>query len=175
MKLILAYEPAFMMAVFTVVMKAGGVITLGKILDFQVANGMLAGSFSGCLAFIVAILCTHAKLALVPFDVPEAETEIMGGTLIEYSGAPLALFKLTKNMMLFVMPVFLIHVFLGGFRFDSAGASAGSIVKYVLLLTVFIVLRNTNPRLRIDQIVKFFWGPVLAAAIVAAVLAIFGF
>ena len=175
MKLILSYEPAFILAVFAVVMKAGGVINLSRIVDFQVANGALAGSISGCLAFIVAILCTHAKLALVPFDVPEAETEIMGGTLIEYSGAPLALFKLTKNMMLFVLPVFLIHVFLGGFRFDSISTSVFSIIKYVLLLTVFIVLRNTNPRLRIDQIVKFFWGPVMALAVIAAVLAILGF
>ena len=62
----------------------------------------------------MALVCTQAKLTLVPFDMPEAETELGGGAYIEYSGPPLAMFKLTRAMMLFTMPVFLVVVFAGG-------------------------------------------------------------
>ena len=121
----------------------------------------------------VALLCVQAKLALVPFDIPEAETEISGGALIEYSGTALAIFRLMKNMLFFTLPFFLMILFMGGLRVDGVHLLYG-ILKYVGLVALITVIRNTNPRVRIDQAVRFFWGPMTAIAIIAVVLALVG-
>jgi len=173
MKLVLSYELPFILVMLVAVVKSGGTLRLGSLLAYQAEHGSFAWSISGVVAMLVGVLCTQAKLALVPFDQAEAETEIMGGALIEYSGAPLAVFKLTKAMMTMVVPVFLIVTLWGGF-----GHTAGSVVlgvgKYVVLLVAVILIRNTNPRVRIEQAMKFFWGPVTAAAVLAVILAFIG-
>ncbi len=173
MKLILGYELPFVLAVFVPVIKSGFAIKLGQILTFQAENGVIVGSWSGALALVVVILCMQAKLALVPFDMPEAETEIVGGTLIEYSGSGLAIYRLMKNMLLFTLPFFVIILFMGGLRLDGMHLLYG-ILRYVGLVALITVIRNTNPRVRIDQAVRFFWGPVTVIAIVAVVLAFRG-
>lgn len=173
MKLVLSYELPFILAMLVTVIKSGFTFRLGEILAFQAQNGALVRSWSGVLALIVAIICMQAKLALVPFDIPEAETEISGGVLIEYSGSGLAIYKLTKNMLLFTLPFFLIIVFIGGLRFDGIHLLY-SVLKYIGLVALMTVIRNTNPRVRIDQAVKFFWGPMTIIAIIAVVLALLG-
>lgn len=173
MKLILSYELPFILVCLIPVIQAGGTIRLGEILNYQINNGMILGSLSGGLAFIVAILCMQAKLTLAPFDIPEAEQEIMAGPYIEYSGPTLAVFKLTRQMMLFVVPMFLVVLFLGGIIFSGWHILWG-ILKYVILLVIIVLIRNTNPRVRIDQAVKFFWGPMTLLAIIAVLLALLG-
>jgi NADH-quinone oxidoreductase subunit H len=173
MKLVLSYELPFILAMLVTVIKSEFTFRLGEILAFQAQNGALVRSWSGVLALIVAIICMQAKLALVPFDIPEAETEISGGVLIEYSGSGLAIYKLMKNMLLFTLPFFLIIVFIGGLRFDGIHLLYG-VLKYISLVALMTVIRNTNPRVRIDQVVKFFWGPMTIIAIIAVVLALLG-
>jgi NADH-quinone oxidoreductase subunit H len=173
MKLVLSYELPFILAMLVTVIKSGFTFRLGEILAFQAQNGALVRSWSGVLALIVAIICMQAKLALVPFDIPEAETEISGGVLIEYSGSGLAIYKLMKNMLLFTLPFFLIIVFIGGLKFDGIHLLYG-VLKYISLVALMTVIRNTNPRVRIDQAVKFFWGPMTIIAIIALVLALLG-
>jgi len=173
MKLILSYELPFILAILVTVIKSGFTFRLGEILTFQAQNGAFVGSWSGTLALIVAIICMQAKLALVPFDIPEAETEIAGGPLIEYSGSGLAIYRLMKNMLMFTVPFFLIIVFIGGLRFDGIHLLYG-VLKYIGLVALMTVIRNTNPRVRIDQAVKFFWGPVTIIAIIAIILALLG-
>ncbi|NQS99899.1 MAG: NADH-quinone oxidoreductase subunit H [Candidatus Omnitrophica bacterium] len=173
MKLVLGYELPFVLAILVPVIKSDFSIRLGEILGFQAQNGVFAGSLSGTLALIVAIFCMQAKLALVPFDIPEAETEIVSGPLIEYSGSALAIYKLMKNMLLFVLPFFLMILFMGGFRYDGIHLLNG-ILKYVGLVALITVIRNTNPRVRIDQAVRFFWGPMTVIAIIAVILALRG-
>lgn len=173
MKLILSYELPFILVCLVPVIQAGGTIRLGEIINYQINNGMVLGSLSGGLAFIVAILCMQAKLTLVPFDIPEAEQEIMAGPYIEYSGPTLAVFKLTRQMMLFVVPMFLVVLFLGGIIFSGWHILWG-ILKYVILLVIIVLIRNTNPRVRIDQAVKFFWGPMTLLAILAIIFALLG-
>jgi NADH-quinone oxidoreductase subunit H len=172
MKLIMGYELPFILAVFVPVIQAHS-IKLGDILNYQVHNGIIMGGLSGFLAWIVVILCMQAKLALVPFDVPEAETEIISGPLIEYSGSALAVYRLMKNMMLFSLPFFVIILFMGGLRFNGIHLLYG-ILKYIGLVALITVIRNTNPRVRIDQAVKFFWGPVTVVGIIAVTLAFLG-
>lgn len=174
MKLVMAYELPFLIAVLVPVIKTGGMIRLGEIIQYQVSNGAMLSRPSGVLAFVAALFCMQAKLGLVPFDIAEAETEIMAGPIIEYSGTPLAVQKLSRLMLLFVLPVFLVTLYWGGLTFDGWNI-VWSVLKYVFVLVIIILLRNTNPRLRIDQAMRFFWGPVLIVSVLGVVTAFLGF
>jgi len=167
MKLVLSYELAFWTSLAVPVLKTNS-IRLADLMGFQALNGSIAGSLSGIIAFIVAIICMQAKLAKVPFDIPEAETEIAGGAYIEYSGPLLGFFKITQYMMLIVLPLFLLQIFWGPMN------SPLGILKYLLLLVIIIVLENTNPRLKIDQAVKFFWFGLFPLGVISIILAILG-
>jgi len=179
MKLVMSYELVLVMAFIIVLIKTA---TFHGISDPQndaqllslssIAQYAPVMSISGFLAFLAALLCVQAKLGFTPFDIPEAETEIAGGVLIEYSGALLALWKLTQAIMLVALPLFLVVLFMGGIGSGFVAILKG-IGKYVLILVLLILIKNTNPRMRIDQAVKFFWfycGPVMAIAIVLAML-----
>jgi NADH-quinone oxidoreductase subunit H len=163
-KLILAYELPFIIAIIVPILKSGGILKLEDLILYQETNGSFVSGISGLLAFFVVIMCAQAKMGLVPFDMGEAETEIMGGTYIEYSGFLLAVFKLTKAIMIVVLPVFLVTLFWGGF----------SLWKYLFLLLLIILIRNTNPRVRIDQAMRFFWGRMTFVAVIAVVFAAMG-
>jgi NADH-quinone oxidoreductase subunit H len=169
-KLMIAYELPLVLAILVPVIHANS-IRFGDLLTGQAP----ITSASGVLALLVAIACMQAKLTIVPFDMPEAETELSGGALIEYSGPPLAMFKLTRAMMLFTLPVLLVVLFFGGLVSGSGwqGALIGFLLWFVLV-AITIVLRNTTPRVRTDQAVRFFWGPVSIVAALAVVLAWLG-
>ncbi|MBT8039477.1 MAG: NADH-quinone oxidoreductase subunit H, partial [Gammaproteobacteria bacterium] len=170
MKLMLAYELPLVLVILVPVVQAQSV-RLGDL-----AAATPAATLSGLLALLAGIACLQAKLTLVPFDMPEAETELTGGVLIEYSGPPLGVFKLTRAMMLFTMPVFLVLLFFGG-AVTAPGwlAKFWGLLAWFLLVALTVVIRNTTPRLRIDQAVKFFWGPVSSLALLAVVLAWLGY
>lgn len=169
MKLMLAYEASFLVSVFTLVVKNGGIVSLGGMVAYQQASGpMLSQGISCIIAFIVALIYVPAKLAVGPFDIPEAECELIAGPYTEYSGVPLAAFKLTKAMLMCVLPVFLITLF------ATTAWSPWAILWYVLILVFVVLIKNTNPRLRIDQALRFFWGPVLVLSILGIVLASLG-
>jgi len=173
MKLILSYELPFVLAVMVAVIKSGFAIRIGDILMFQAHHGAIIGSLSGFLAFGVVIFCVQAKLGLVPFDMPEAETEIVSGPLLEYSGPGLAIYKLMKNMLLFVLPFFVMVLFLGGWPLGGIGGFMG-LLKYIGLVALITVIRNTNARVRIDQAMRFFWGTLTGIATIAILLAFLG-
>jgi NADH-quinone oxidoreductase subunit H len=168
MKLILAYELPFLICLAVVILKSGLGITLES-----VARNPSITSVSGALAAVISLLCVQAKLGFTPFDVAEAETEIMSGPYIEYSGAPLALFKLSQAILLCALPVFLITVFLGGIHLAGWGI-LWFLLEYVAILALIVVIKNTNPRIRIDQAVRFFWRYLTPIAIVAFLLAAIG-
>jgi NADH-quinone oxidoreductase subunit H len=173
MKLMIAYELPMVLALLVPVVRAGVTINTGEIVAFQRAHGAFLASLSGALAFAAALLCVQAKLGFAPFDIAEAETEVNSGPLIEYSGSLLAAFRLTRMMLLVILPCFLLTLFAGGVRFYGWGM-AGSVVGYAAVLILLVLIKNTNPRLRIDQALRFFWGPVTAAAAVAVLLAFAG-
>jgi len=168
MKLVMSYELPLVLALIVVVIKTGGQLSLAAI-----AGQTPALSISGMLAFLVALLCIQAKLGFVPFDIAEAETEVASGVLIEYSGALLAVWKLMQAMLLVALPLFLVVVFLGGFG-TSGWPLVWGIGKYVLILVLLILIKNTNPRMRIDQAMKFFWVYCGLALVTAIALAIIG-
>jgi len=71
------------------------------------------------------------------------------------------------------LPIFLLTIFMGGV--DLGGINIlWTILKYLLILFLIVVIKNTNPRVRIDQAVRFFWGPVTAIAMTSVVLALLG-
>ena len=169
MKLVMSYELPLVLAFIVVIIKTGGQLNLAGIAEYTPAL-----SISGMLAFLASLLCIQAKLGFIPFDMAEAETELAGGVLIEYSGVLLALWKIMQAMMLVALPLFLVMVFLGGI--DTSGLSLVllGIGKYVLVLVLVILIKNTNPRMRIDQAMKFFWFYCGIALVVAVVLATIG-
>jgi len=171
--MLFAYELPLVLAMLTTVYKVHS-FSFSEILSYQSANGIMLGSVSGVIAFIVTIFCAQAKCAMLPFDLPEAETELAGGSHIEYSGTPLAVIKLTMAIMFFVVPIFIITLFWGGVSF-SGWRILTSILKYVVIIVIMVLIKNTNPRVRIDQMVRFFWGPMLVLSIIAMILAVLGY
>ena len=173
MKLLLSYELPLLLAMLVAVAQSGWTFRLGSLIQAQAASPVLL-SISGALATIVAIICMQAKLGQVPFDLAEAECEIMSGVYVEYSGPSLAMFLMTRAMLLALMPLLLIIVFWGGL---NSGAWWGSLTfagKYVALIVLVTLIRNTNPRLRIDQTVRFFWFRLTPVGVLAVILALYG-
>jgi NADH-quinone oxidoreductase subunit H len=172
MSMVLAYEVSFLLAIFTVMIQARS-ITLSGIAAYQAENGAVALSVSGLLALAVALLCAQAKLGFLPFDISEAETELIGGPLAEYSGAGLALFKLSRAMMFFHLPVFLVLIFMGGMG-PTLLSFAGFLLKLALVLVLIILIKITHARLRLDQVLRLFWGRLAIIGLLAVILALLG-
>ncbi len=168
MKLVLSYELPFILALCVIFIKTDGLIELSSIISYQQSHGVIAGSVSGFLALLVTIVCFQSKMAQIPFDIPEAEQEIMGGVMIEFSGPPLGLFVVSRWILMSVLPFFTVILFLGGIN------TWPGILKYLGIIVVVILFKNTNPRLRINQTLRFFWGPVTLLAGVSVILALMG-
>lgn len=174
MKLILSYELTFLLFIAGVIMKAGQQIDMYSIIQSQQEATPFIGSISGVLLFIAGIFCVQAKLALVPFDMPEAEAEITEGIFIEYSGAAYAMIKLAKYIMLFILPAFIIALLMNGFNLKGTGI-AWAILKVLVVVLVITLIRNTNPRIKIRQAVTFFMIWMNLIAVLAIVLIFFGY
>lgn len=163
-----AYELPFLFAVAIVILKAGGSIKFGEIIMYQQTHGSFLYSVSGVIAAIVILLSIQAKLSFIPFDIPEAEQEIMAGPYIEYSGVVLAMFKVARAMMFFLLPLFMISLLWGGFN------DWWAILKFLLIVVLIVLIKNTNPRLRIDQALRFFWLGLGILSIIGLILAFNG-
>ena len=172
-KLLLADELAFILVVMVPIVKSGYQLQLTQILEYQSLNGAFIGSFSGFIAFVIGIICIQAKMTLPPFHIPEAETELVEGPLMEYSGPPLAFWKLNHLLMYVVMPFLLILLFLGGFNLQGWGI-LWAILKYLAIVVVMIIIKNTNPRIRIDTALHFFWKYAAPITFIALILAVLG-
>jgi NADH-quinone oxidoreductase subunit H len=172
MSMVLAYEVGFLLAVITVLIKVRSIM-LGDIVAYQVAHGPVVASLSGVIAFVVILICMQAKLGFLPFDIGEAESEIIGGPLAEYSGVGLALFKVAGAMMFFVLPVFVVILFLGGVE-PNALSIVGFVLKLLAVLVFIIVVKITHARLRLDQALRLFWGTIAIAGLFATVFALLG-
>ncbi|MGA9753153.1 MAG: NADH-quinone oxidoreductase subunit H [Acidobacteriota bacterium] len=144
-------------------------------------SAMVGGGFRPSL--LVALVCFlvafQAVLGKLPFDVAEAEQEIVEGPLIEYSGPSLALFKWAFMMKQFVYGSLFFNIFVGWPRLEGAGAY-GAAVNFgvnalaVLVLCVLVALVDaTNPRLTVAQSMRLFGG-LIAVAVFGAGLAAAG-
>ncbi|MCK7489663.1 MAG: NADH-quinone oxidoreductase subunit H [Anaerotruncus sp.] len=111
---------------------------LAEIAAFYQARPLLL--LANLPGFLVALVAVQAKLERTPFDIPHAETEIVGGTFTEYSGKKLALFRLTFDIELVVASGLLAAVFLGGF---PGGAVVGFL--HFVVKTLFIIFLLSPP------------------------------
>ena len=116
----------------------------------------------GLAGFVLFLIAATAESNRTPFDIPEGESEIIAGYLVEYSGFKFALFFLGEYLGLFAVSCLGITLFLGGWTAPVAFMSwvpsyVWFVSKLCVLLGFFIWLRGTLPRLRMDQLMAFAW------------------
>jgi NADH-quinone oxidoreductase subunit H len=132
----------------------------------------------GLAGFVLFLIAAIAEANRSPFDLPEAESEIIAGYFVEYSGFKFALFFLGEYLGLFAVSGLAITLFLGGW---SAPLGFGVLklfpswgwffVKLLALLALFIWIRGTVPRLRVDQLMNFAWKFMLPMTLINLVVA----
>ncbi|HPW55660.1 MAG: NADH-quinone oxidoreductase subunit H [Thermoanaerobaculaceae bacterium] len=160
-----AYEVPFFLALLTPAVMAGS-WKLAAIAAYPWASGNWWVLPVQVIAFCVALLTLQAKLERVPFDIPEAETEVVGGPLTEYSGKKLALFRLQKDILMYVGSALVACVFLGGFGGGLWLGVVQLVVKTSFVVALLSVVRAACARIRIDQIVTFSWRWLAPASVV---------
>lgn len=166
--------------------------SLSDIVAYQAANGSLITRLSMLPAAAAMLLIIPGETGSHPFDAAEAETEICEGMLAEYSGAPLAVYKLSHAVKLLTMTTLFTALFLGGIGgslelalMGMSPAAAGGIAIVLEILIVFLLsavlvavtvsfTHAVTARLRIEQLFKFYWTAVTALAAISVVLAWYG-
>jgi NADH-quinone oxidoreductase subunit H len=172
----ISYEIPLILSAVTVIMIVGSLSTT-KIVDAQAGyyGFGLARWFVftpwGFLGFALFMIAATAETNRSPFDLPEGESEIIAGYYIEYSGFKFALFFLGEYMGLFAISGLGITLFLGGwhapFEFMEVVPSwCWFFAKLLAIIAVFIWIRGTLPRLRMDQLMSFAWKFMLPMALI---------
>lgn len=125
-------------------------------------------------AFVVGIISLQGKLERKPFDIPDAETELVAGPFVEYSGRLLAIFRFTIDMEMVVGVSLLSAIFLGG---PQSVIGIPGFILYLIktLIIVFILsyIKSATARIRIDQMIYFGWrilAPISIVALLAVIL-----
>jgi NADH-quinone oxidoreductase subunit H len=170
-----AYEIPLFLSILAAALLAGS-WSLSEISRFY--HEHLALTLVNLLGLAVALVALLGKLERVPFDIPEAETEIVAGTFTEYSGSLLAAFRLTVSIEAIVGASLIAAVFLPfGLDLGAEVGFAAYLVKVLAVIAVLALLRTLFARLRIDQMINFCWklGAPLAFLQVLAALAVKGF
>ncbi len=124
------------------------------------------------LGFVIALICVQAKLERTPFDIPHAETEIVGGTFTEYSGKKLAIFRLMMDAEMVVAAGLLATVFLGGFPGGPILGLINFIAKTLFVIFFLALIRATTSRIRVDQVVSFSWKYLAPLAVLQLLITI---
>ena len=175
----MAYELPLIMVFLAIARYVGG-----GALSFSMENILIFQNYEGCLiahpalipAAIAFLLIIPAEVGTQPFDVAEAETEICEGPVVEYSGAPLGIFKLNTAIKMFVMTALFTNLFLGGIN-------TGIVILNVLIevaicagLTVICMtlIHAVTARLKIEHLFKFYWIIVSGLALVSLILVFVG-
>jgi len=130
---------------------------------------------AGILMLGVAIFAFQALIGRLPFDIAEAETELMEGSMVEYSGPKLALFKFTRMAKLVVYGALLVSIFAPwGSGLPAPLNLLALLAKLLLLVLVVTLVAATHARYRIDQAIRYYGG-LLGLSLVALLLALYGF
>ena len=132
------------------------------------------------LLLIALLVVTPAELSKIPFDIPEAETEIAGGVLVEYSGVNLALFYLADIVKTVAMGALVIALFIpyGIAAPLGIGGVGGQILDllfflvklFVVIFGAVTVVRVAFARLKVDQVARLFWVPMTLVSLAGLVL-----
>ena len=176
----ISYELALGMSLIGVVLLAG-TLDLGRIVEMQSGwHGTRWFILFHPLGFVIYMIAAIAETNRVPFDLPEAETELVAGFHTEYSAMKFALFFLAEYINMFTVSMLATTLFLGGwnvpFAEDIFGrgtflfglvSAIGFILKVIFFLFLYIWLRGTLPRFRFDQLMNFGWRILLPLALLS--------
>jgi NADH-quinone oxidoreductase subunit H len=172
----ISYEISMGMSVIPVFLIAGN-LNLSQVITWQTTHGWLV--IYAPLSFIIFIVASFAETNRTPFDLPEAETELVGGYHTEYSSMKFALFFLAEYSNMTATAGMMVTLFFGGWTLpfwglDQPAASLGIglaqilifLVKICVLLTVFIWVRWMFPRFRYDQLMDLGWRRFVPLALI---------
>ncbi|MBW7932970.1 MAG: NADH-quinone oxidoreductase subunit H [Gemmatimonadaceae bacterium] len=153
MMALLTVEPVVAITLVIGAMKAG-TLSVGGIASWNAAHGP---TISLSLAGLALLLAVQAQAGKLPFDIPEADQEVMGGPLIEQSGPRLALFRWALWARQFVFALLLVEVFV---PWPHVGVRVVdlvlALVKTLLVLVLVAVVDVVNPRLKVEQAMGFY-------------------
>jgi NADH-quinone oxidoreductase subunit H len=171
----ISYELALGLSLIGVIMLAG-TLDLAQIVEQQSSGWWYI--ILQPLGFVIYLIAAIAETNRVPFDLPEAETELVAGFHTEYSAMKFALFFLAEYINMFTVSMLATTLFLGGWNFPflhymfAPGSfmfglisALGFLFKICLFLFIYIWLRGTLPRFRFDQLMSFGWKFLLPAAL----------
>lgn len=162
-----AYEVPIMLALIGPAIMAGTWNITGISKFFSAHPSYMITQLPGLLA---ALLSLQGKLERLPFDMPHAKTEVVGGQFTEYSGRLLGFFYLAVDMEMVVGAALISAVFLGGaLGLNGAAGLVVFLAKTLAIVFLLTVLRVLMARIRIEQMVKFCWQ-VLAPLALAQIL-----
>ncbi len=153
-----SYEIPTALAALVVIVQVG-TLDLQQIVAIQQQNGWLIWHFFplNIIAFTIFFICGLAETNRTPFDLPEAESELVAGFHTEYSGMRFAMFPLAEYGSMFLVSAFAAVLFLGGWSGPFVSGPIALFTKGVLLVFVQMWLRWTLPRLRVDQLMAVCW------------------
>jgi NADH-quinone oxidoreductase subunit H len=173
---LISYELSLGLGILGVVLATGS-LRLDAMIDAQAARGWW-NIFTQPLGFMVFMTAAFAEAARLPFDLPEAEQELIGGYHTEYSGIKLLLFLVGEFIHMITASVLIVILFLGGWHFwgmSPPGAAIGwgeAILRIVVLnvkvlavILFFMLVRWTFPRFRFDQLMALGWKVMLPLGI----------
>jgi NADH-quinone oxidoreductase subunit H len=169
---LVSYEVALALSVLGVVIMAGS-LSLTEIVAAQ--GDTLWYAVPQVVGLVVFLFAGTAETARAPFDLPEAEQELVAGYHTEYGGMRFGLYTMSEYINLITLSGLCVTLFLGGWHgpgWDGPSwlAPVWFLAKLAVLLYVFIWMRTTLPRLRYDQLMRFGWKVLLPVATVNAIV-----
>ena len=159
----ISYELPMAAAFIAVAMQAGTLSTVG-IVNAQAQRGwFVLWQFP---AFVIFLIAATAEVNRVPFDLPEAESELVAGYFSEYTGMRFALFQLGEYAEMFGMAAMATTLFLGGWRGPLLPPIIWFLLKMYLIVFFLMWMRWTYPRLRLDHLLNLSWKLLLPAGLI---------
>ncbi|WP_232697889.1 NADH-quinone oxidoreductase subunit NuoH [Brevibacillus daliensis] len=170
----ISYEVPLVMSVVGIILMTGS-LNLKDIVYAQQDVWNIVPQFLG---FIVFLIAAQAELNRSPFDLPEAESELVAGYHVEYSGFRFAMFMLAEYVYMFGMGTLIVVLFLGGWlpihpSLDFIPPIIWFIIKFMFYVFLQFWLRATMPRFRADQLMGFAWKVLLPVALFNIMLTAF--
>jgi len=164
---LVSYEVSLALSVLGVVIMAKS-LSLVDIVSAQAADVWYV--IPQIVGFVIFILAGTAETARAPFDLPEAEQELVAGYHTEYGGMRFGLYSMSEYINLLTLSGLAVTLFLGGWHGPWLPGPVWFVLKLAVLLFLFIWMRTTLPRLRYDQLMRFGWKVLLPVATLNAVV-----
>ncbi len=184
MSMVIAYEVPMLIAIVSLAFNPCHSLTIYDVVWTQIKmRSPLAFSYlSGAVAATAFLLCIPAAAMAVPFDIPEAKTEVVHGILVEYGGPYLALIKLAKATSSFALTFLVVTLFFytpALFEGYVSLGHGGNLLLCLATALAFMLLTITVPRtvfarLKIGQAFKFYWIIPLMLSVASVVLSVLG-